>query len=78
MGIEQSLNLLAAGGRRMLAMAENGANSGSYFSVEGKTCDALREWLCSHGLSTNGKKADLKVEYRQKCISWVLYLKWSP
>ena len=40
-------------------MAENGANSGSYFSVEGKTCDALREWLRSHGLSTSGKKADL-------------------
>ena len=40
-------------------MAENGANSGSYFSVEGKTCDALREWVRSHGLSTSGKKADL-------------------
>ena len=39
-------------------MAENGANSGSYFSMEGKTCDTLRE-LRSHGLSTSGKKADL-------------------
>lgn len=34
------------------------------FSSEGKTCDALREWLRSHSLPTRGRKADLEQRYR--------------
>ena len=40
-------------------MVDARPSSFSNFSVEGKTCDALREFLRSHSLSTRGKKAEL-------------------
>ena len=44
---------LDAGGNVIASMM------GTSFSPHDKTCDALREWLRSHGLSTSGRKAEL-------------------